>query len=127
MEKLISYAFRNFRSYSSTAHFPRKPPDLKFSGNLDFSLSQKSAGKLRSYLSWKFRIYSVMANLDLIPFPQIFSRKPQILSSLETYILVFFPKLLWKRLYLTLSGNLDLNLVPQIFPEKPQKLSSPEI
>ena len=35
---------------------------------------QTSAGKLRSYLSWKFRNYSVMAKIDLILFPQIFSR-----------------------------------------------------
>ena len=77
-----------------------------------------------------------MAKLDLILFPQIWSRKqiwsrnPQILSSLEIYILVFFPQIsvgklrsyaFWKfRFYsstanfpretpdLTLPGNLDL-------------------
>ena len=57
--------------------------DLKLSGNLYFSVfSQISTGKLGSYFCWKFRKYSVMAKLDLVLFQQIFSRKPQILSSL---------------------------------------------
>ena len=68
-----------------------------------------------------------MAKIDLILFPQIFSRKPQISSSLEFLILVFFRKFLRESLDRTLSGNLDLILVPQIFPGKPQILRSLEI
>jgi len=72
------------RSYSLSADFLQQTPDLKLSRNLDLSLFlQISAGKLRSYLSWKFRYYSVMAKINLILFPQIFSRKPHISSSLE--------------------------------------------
>ena len=48
---------------------------------LEIFRAKKSA--LISYLSWKFRYYSFMAKIDLILFPQIFSRKPQISSSLE--------------------------------------------
>ena len=43
VEKLRSYAFWKFKSSSSTANFLRKTPDLKLSGNLDYSFSQISA------------------------------------------------------------------------------------
>ena len=47
---------------SFSANFLQQTSDLMLSGNLDFSLySQISAGKLRSYLSWKFRNFSSMA------------------------------------------------------------------
>ena len=52
--KLRSYAFWKFRSYSSTANFPR--------------------GNLRSHAPWKFRSYSVLTKLEL--FSEVFSRKP---------------------------------------------------
>ena len=91
--KLKSYGFWKLRShyfsaknrsYSLSADFFQETPDLEISGILDLSLfSQISTGKLRSYLSWKFRNYSAMAKLYLVLFPQIFSKKPQILRSLE--------------------------------------------
>ena len=73
----ISLFFCKNRSSSLSADFLQETPDPKLSGNLDLSLfSQISAGKLRSYLSWIVTNYSVMAQLDFILFPKIFSRKP---------------------------------------------------
>ena len=90
---------------SFSANFLQQTFNLKLSGILDLSLfSQISAGELRSYYSWKFRNYSVMAKLYLVLFPQIFSRKPQILSSLEIYSLVF-RKFLLEILDFMLSGK----------------------
>ena len=56
MRKLRSYAFWKFRSYSSTANFPRETSDLTLPGNLDLTpfwqnlnISQEfSPGNLRS-------------------------------------------------------------------------------
>ena len=49
-----------------------------------------------------------MAKIDLILFPQIFSRLPQILSSLEIWILVFFRKFLRESLDLIFPGNIEI-------------------
>ena len=65
VRKLRSYAFWKFRSYSSTAYFPRETSDLTLPGNLDLipfwqnlNFSQKfSPGKLRSDAFRAFRDY----------------------------------------------------------------------
>ena len=49
-----------------------------------------------------------LQKIDLILFPQIFSRKPQILSSPDFYILFFFRKFLPESLDLTFPGNLEI-------------------
>ena len=71
-----------------------------------------------------------MAKADLILFPQILSRKPQILGSLEIQILVFFRKFLQESLDLTFlenkkifrDGKLYRDHFPHIFPRKTQIL-----
>ena len=62
---------------SFSANFLQQTSDLKLSGNLDLSLfSQISAGELRSYFSWKFRNYSVMAKLYLVLSADFFQETP---------------------------------------------------
>ena len=73
---------------SFSAIFLQQTSDLELSGNLDFSLfPQISAGKLRSYFSWKFR-YSAMAKLDIVLSADFLQETPD----------------------LEISGNLDFSL-----------------
>ena len=92
-----------------SADFVQVTPDIMFSGNLHLGLfSQISAGKLRPYFSWKDNYHSVMAKTYLILFPQILSRKPQIIGSLEIQILVCFCKFLRESLDLSFPENFDI-------------------